>query len=320
LVYSIKIMTKQITNSSSLAKATKDTRPVPGEVNPRVIDYAILLKPRVMSLVLFTGIVGIVMAPGAIDWVTALVAIACIGIGAGASGAINMWYDRDIDGQMERTMDRPIPAGRMEPANALWFGLILSVLSVAVMAILVNVISATLLAGTIIYYVIIYTVWLKRRTPQNIVIGGGSGALPPMIGWAAVTGEVSFDSFILFAIIFMWTPPHFWALALYRSSDYEKAGVPMMPAVSGVAETKKQMLIYTILLWPITIAPAVTGLISVPAGIIIGLLGLWFIRHAYVVLKTEGFDAPRAMFKFSILHLFLIFVILLVDRGVQSIF
>jgi len=178
--------------------------------------------------------------------------------------------------------------------------------------------SAALLAGTIIYYVFIYTVWLKRRTPQNIVIGGGSGALPPVIGWAAVTGDVTFNSFLLFAIIFMWTPPHFWALALFRSGDYEKAGVPMMPIVSGVAETKKLMLIYTVLLLPITIAPVFTGLISILAGVIIGALGLWFIRHAVVVMKTESFDAPRSMFKFSILHLLLIFVIFLADRGVQS--
>jgi protoheme IX farnesyltransferase len=311
-------MAEQTTDVLALKKTTKNLNPVPGEINPRVIDYAILLKPRVMSLVLFTGIVGIIMAPGSIDWVKALTAVACIGIGAGASGAINMWYDRDIDSQMERTMDRPIPAGRMKPAKALWFGIVLSIISVVAMAAWVNAISAALLAGTIIYYVIIYTVWLKRRTPQNIVIGGGSGALPPMIGWAAVTGEITLDSILLFAIIFMWTPPHFWALALYRSGDYEKAGVPMMPAVSGVRETKKQMLVYTILLLPLTITPVFTGLISVPAGGVIGALGLWFIRHAYIVLKSEGFDAPRAMFKFSILHLFLIFVIFLIDRGIQN--
>tara|TARA_B100000315_G_C14593089_1_gene597028 strand:+ start:6841 stop:7791 length:951 start_codon:yes stop_codon:yes gene_type:complete len=313
------IMAEQMTDTSVLDDVAENNGPVPGEVNPRVVDYAILLKPRVMSLVLFTGIVGIVMAPGSIDWLTALIAIACIGVGAGASGAINMWYDRDIDSQMERTMDRPIPAGRMNPGNALWFGVVLSVFAVAAMAVWVNTMSAALLAGTIIYYVFIYTVWLKRRTPQNIVIGGGSGALPPMIGWAAVTGDVTFNSFLLFAIIFMWTPPHFWALALFRSGDYEKAGVPMMPIVSGVSETKKQMLIYTVLLLPITVAPAFTGLISIPAGVIIGALGLWFIRHAVVVMKSEGFEAPRSMFKFSILHLFLIFVILLADRGVQSV-
>ena len=311
-------MTEHMTNTYALDDVAENTGPVPGEVNPRVVDYAILLKPRVMSLVLFTGIAGIVMAPGSIDWLTAVIAVICIGVGAGASGAINMWYDRDIDSQMERTMDRPIPAGRVNPNSALWFGMVLSVLSVAAMAAWVNTMSAALLAGTIIYYVFIYTVWLKRRTPQNIVIGGGSGALPPVIGWAAVTGDVTFNSFLLFAIIFMWTPPHFWALALFRSGDYEKAGVPMMPIVSGVAETKKLMLIYTVLLLPITIAPAFTGLISILAGVIIGALGLWFIRHAVVVMKTESFDAPRSMFKFSILHLFLIFVILLADRGVQS--
>ena len=314
----MEIMTEHMTDTYALDDVAENTGPVPGEVNPRVVDYAILLKPRVMSLVLFTGIAGIVMAPGSIDWLTAVIAVICIGVGAGASGAINMWYDRDIDSQMERTMDRPIPAGRVNPNSALWFGMVLSVLSVAAMAAWVNTMSAALLAGTIIYYVFIYTVWLKRRTPQNIVIGGGSGALPPVIGWAAVTGDVTFNSFLLFAIIFMWTPPHFWALALFRSGDYEKAGVPMMPIVSGVAETKKLMLIYTVLLLPITIAPAFTGLISILAGVIIGALGLWFIRHAVVVMKTESFDAPRSMFKFSILHLLLIFVIFLADRGVQS--
>jgi len=226
-----------------------------------------------------------------------------------------MWYDRDIDSKMERTMGRPIPAGRINPANALWFGIILSILSVVAMAIWVNLISSILLASTITYYIVIYTVWLKRRTPQNIVIGGGSGALPPMIGWAAVTGNITLDPILLFGIIFMWTPPHFWALALCRSGEYEKAGVPMMPAVSGVSETKKLMLIYTILLWPLTIAPAITGLISIPASIIIGILGLWFVRHAWVVLKSESFDAPRAMFKFSIFHLFFIFIIFLIDRS-----
>ena len=251
---------------------------------------------------------------------TYLIDIVCIGVGAGASGAINMWYDRDIDSKMERTMERPIPAGRMHPSNALWFGIILSLLSVIAMATWVNLLSAILLAGTIVYYIIIYTVWLKRRTPQNIVIGGGSGALPPMIGWAVVTGGISLDSILLFAIIFMWTPPHFWALALYRSGDYEKAGVPMMPAVSGVPETKRQMLIYTILLLPITVAPAFTGLISISAGAFVGLLGLWFIRHAYTVLRSDGFDAPRAMFRFSILHLFLIFVIFLIDRTILQFF
>ena len=313
-------MVENYTNTAELSKKAENLDTILVEVNPSIIDYAILLKPRVMSLVLFTGIVGMVMAPGSVSLLTYLIAIVCIGVGAGASGAINMWYDRDIDSKMERTMERPIPAGRMHPSNALWFGIILSLLSVMAMAAWVNFLSAILLAGTIVYYIIIYTVWLKRRTPQNIVIGGGSGALPPMIGWAVVTGGISLDSILLFAIIFMWTPPHFWALALYRSGDYEKAGVPMMPAVSGVPETKRQMLIYTILLLPITVAPAFTGLISIPAGAFVGLLGLWFIRHAYTVLRSDGFDAPRAMFRFSILHLFLIFVIFLIDRTILQLF
>ena len=309
-------MVENYTNTTELPKQSERRHSELIEVNPSVVDYAILLKPRVMSLVLFTGIVGMIMAPGSVSYMTYLIAIACIGIGAGASGAINMWYDRDIDSKMERTMNRPIPAGRMQPTNALWFGIVLSILSVVAMGFWVNIISAILLAGTIVYYVIIYTIWLKRRTPQNIVIGGGSGALPPMIGWAVVTGDISVNSILLFLIIFMWTPPHFWALALYRSEDYEKAGVPMMPIVSGVPETKKQMLIYTILLLPLTVAPAITGLISIPAGAFIGLLGIRFIHHAYVVLKSDGFDAPRAMFRFSILHLFLIFVIFILDRAV----
>ncbi|MEE2998298.1 MAG: heme o synthase [Pseudomonadota bacterium] len=314
-------MIEQYTNPTELAAHKKsDTDAIPVEVNPGFLDYAILLKPRVMSLVLFTAIVGMVMAPGTIPIMNYLIAIICIGVGAGASGAINMWYDRDIDSIMERTKNRPIPAGRLQPINALWFGIVLSISSVGTMAVWVNLISATLLASTIIYYVIIYTVWLKRRTPQNIVIGGGSGALPPVIGWAAVTGDISLDSIFLFTIIFMWTPPHSWALALYRSGDYEKAGVPMMPAVSGVPETKRQMLMYTILLLPITLGPVFTDLISIPAAAVIGLLGIWFIRHAYVVLKTDGFDAPRAMFRFSILHLFLIFVIFIVDRSITYIF
>ena len=311
-------MTKQVLNIVTTHKDTEKLTLPKTEVKSGILDYAILLKPRVMSLVLFTSIVGIVMAPGTIDLFTAVAAIICIGMGAGASGAINMWYERDLDGKMERTRERPIPAGRMNPNNALLFGLILVILSITAMVLFVNAVAAILLIVTIFYYIFIYTVWLKRRTPQNIVIGGGSGALPPMIGWAAVSGNVSLDSFLLFAIIFMWTPPHFWALALYSSGDYEKASIPMMPAVLGIAETKKLMLVYTILLWPLTISLTFTGLITIPSGAIIGLLGLWFIRHAIKVKNSDEHDEPRAMFKYSILHLFLIFVVLLVDRGIQA--
>ena len=284
------------------------------------MDYAVLLKPRVMSLVLFTAMVGLLLAPGSISFVTATIAVVCIAIGAGASGAINMWYDRDIDGMMERTVNRPLPAGRMHPRNALWFGTILSVVSVAAMAQFVNLVSAALLAITIGFYVFIYTVWLKRRTPQNIVIGGASGAFPPIIGWAAVTGTVSWESAVLFAIIFLWTPPHFWALALYRSGDYERAGVPMMPVVAGTLRTKREILAYALILVPVTVAPFFLGMATPTAGALLALLALWFVRHAVVVYNSEGFDAPRAMFRYSILHLFLIFVVLMGDHYLAPLF
>lgn len=288
----------------------------------RLKDYALLLKPRVMSLVVFTGLAGLFLAPGSIDLLTAFYAVLWIAIGAGASGAVNMWYDRDIDIQMTRTMDRPIPAGRMRPDHALWVGLILSIGSVVAMAWTVNAISAALLAVTIVFYVFIYTVWLKRRTPQNIVIGGASGAFPPMIGWTAVTGEISLDAVLLFAIIFMWTPPHFWALALYRSGDYEKAGVPMLPVVSGARETKKQILIYSVLLIPITLAPVFTGMAGPIYGTAAVLLGVGLMRHAILVWwMDDRADDPatkaRPMFFFTIFYLFLIFVFLMIDKAAQ---
>ena len=285
---------------------------------PPILDYAILLKPRVMSLVLFTGFTGMLLAPGEIDVLTATIAVICIALGAGASGAINMWYDRDIDRMMERTMDRPLPAGRLKPRAALFLGTVLSILSIAVMVVYVNITSGLLLAATIAFYIFVYTIWLKRRTPQNIVIGGASGALPPVIGWAAVTGDISFGSIVLFAIIFMWTPPHFWALSLYLSGDYEKAGVPMMPVVSGETETKRQILIYTLLLVPITVIPAFIGIVSHLGGGFIMLLGLLFIWHAFQVRLGRKPEAPRAMFRYSILYLFLIFVILLADHMIVS--
>src|SRR5688572_23632703 len=223
-------------------------------------DYLTLLKPRVMSLVVFTGLVGLYLAPGALHPFLAFVAVLCIAVGAGASGAINMWYDRDIDAVMARTKDRPIPAGRVAPENALTFGVVLAVGSVTLMGVAVNWIASALLALTIGFYVFVYTAWLKRRTPQNIVIGGASGAFPPMIGWAAVTGDVTLAPLVLFALIFMWTPPHFWALALYRCGDYAKAGVPMLPVVAGDRETRRQILIYTILLVPVALAPCFIGL------------------------------------------------------------
>ena len=283
----------------------------------RLVDYALLLKPRVMSLVLFTACVGLLLAPGPRDIVTSLIAVVCIAIGAGASGAINMWYDRDIDSQMERTMNRPLPAGRLAPLNALIFGTVLSLASTAAMAQFVNWPSAALLAVTIGFYVFVYTIWLKRRTPQNIVIGCAAGAFPPMIGWTAVTGTLSWESAVLFLIIFLWTPPHFWSLALYRSGDYERAGIPMMPVVAGARHTKREIVAYTVVLAPVTVAPAFLGMVSAAGGVLLAMLALWFIRHAVRVLRAADHEAARAMFRYSILHLFLIFVVLLADHYLQ---
>ena len=280
----------------------------------RVADYALLLKPRVMSLVGFTGVVGLAMAPGRHDAVTMIAAVVCIALGAGAAGAINMWYDRDIDQIMRRTMNRPLPAGRLGAGEALAFGVALAVASVAAMAWLVNVVAAVLLATTILYYVFIYTVWLKRRTPQNIVIGGVSGALPPVIGWAAVTGDVGLGALVLFAIIFLWTPPHSWALALYRRGDYEAAGVPMMPVIAGERETKRQMLVYTALLLPATLLPVGIGMSGALYGVAAVVLGIGFAGHAWRVWKDEDGSRARPMFFFSIFYLFLIYVALLADR------
>lgn len=281
----------------------------------RIQDYALILKPRVMSLVVFTAFVGLLLAPGTIDPKTALIAVICIAVGAGASGAINMWYDQDIDHIMTRTMKRPIPAGRMNPLEALFFGMALSILSVGFMAWMVNLPAAALLATTILYYVFIYTMWLKRRTPQNIVIGGAAGALPPMIGWTAVTGDIGLGSIALFAIIFFWTPPHTWALALFRRGDYEAAGVPMMPVVVGEKETKRQMLIYTALLIPATLAPVFLQ----TSGLIYGLaalgLGAEFWRRCWRLWKADDLETARPLFFFSIFYLFLIFAALLIDKA-----
>lgn len=282
----------------------------------RLHDYALILKPRVMSLVVFTAFVGLILAPGSIDPKTAFIAVTCIAIGAGASGAINMWYDQDIDHIMTRTMNRPIPAGRMDPIEALLFGMALSLFSVAMMAWLVNGPAAALLAGTILYYVFIYTMWLKRRTPQNIVIGGAAGAFPPMIGWTAVTGDISLASIALFAIIFFWTPPHSWALALFRRGDYEAAGVPMMPVVVGEEETKRQMLIYTTLLVPVTLAPVLLQSSGLLYGIVAAVIGVEFWRRCWVLWKDEGVDKARPLFFFSIFYLFAIFAGLLIDKAV----
>ena len=284
-------------------------------------DYIGLMKPRVMSLVVFTAFVGLMIAPGHLHPVIATTALLCIAVGAGAAGALNMWYDADIDMRMERTAKRPIPVGRVAPGEALAFGLTLASFSVVVLGLLVNVVAGALLAATIGFYVLVYTMWLKRRTPQNIVIGGAAGALPPVIGWAAVTGSVAVEPILLFLIIFFWTPPHFWALSLYRTEDYARAGVPMLPVVVGETETRRQILLYSLLLAPLGTAPwllgfagPVYGLAAVAAGAMMVALALRLRR------ERDGHTASKQMFAFSILYLFLLFAMLLADRVSVALF
>ena len=276
-----------------------------------VADYWALLKPRVMSLVVFTAMVGVIVAPGGLHPVLAFAAILSIAVAAGASGALNMWYEADIDAKMRRTAHRPIPAGRVSRGEALGFGISLGVGAVASMGLFVNVAAAALLAVTILFYVVVYTMWLKRRTPQNIVIGGAAGALPPLVGWAAVTGSVDVGAIILFAIIFFWTPPHFWALALGASNDYARAGVPMMPVVAGEKETRRQIFLYALILAPLGLAPWFVGLGGPVYAVVSALAGTVFVFKAWAVLREHGATSKaRALFGFSILYLFVLFATL----------
>ncbi|MDI7861429.1 heme o synthase [Rhizobiaceae bacterium n13] len=281
-------------------------------------DFFELLKPRVMSLVVFTAFAGLVLAPGPIHPVLGAIAILCIAVGAGASGALNMWYDADIDAVMTRTARRPIPAGRITPSEALAFGLTLSVFSVVILGLVVNWLSAGILAFTIFFYAVIYTMWLKRSTPQNIVIGGAAGAFPPVIGWACVTGGVSFESVILFLIIFLWTPAHFWALALFKMRDYESVGVPMLPNVAGEATTKNQIVVYAVLTALCAVVPALTGAASIGYGAVASLLGGIFVYCSIAVWRMPDGDQKmipaKKMFAFSIFYLFAIFSALMIDR------
>ena len=278
-------------------------------------DFVTLLKPRVMMLVVFTGLAGLVVAPMSIHPVLAAVAVLSIALGAGAAGAINMWYDRDIDAVMERTRLRPLPVGSIDPSDALAFGVIVSGGAIMLMGLAVNWLAAGLLASASFTYVFVYTIWLKRRTPQNIVIGGASGAFPPMIGWAAATGRIDLASVVLFLIIFFWTPPHFWALSLYRAGDYARAGVPMMPVTRGAATTKRQMLAYTLLLLPLAAGPYfldVAGPIYLAGALLLGGL---FVAAAWAVLRDRTDRSARRMFGYSILYLFLLFALLMLDSG-----
>jgi protoheme IX farnesyltransferase len=283
-------------------------------------DFVALMKPRVMSLVVFTAATGMALAPAGQHPALAVIALICIAAGAGASGVLNMWYDADIDARMQRTAARPIPRGHVTPDEALAFGVVLAVGSVAMLGVLVNWTAAALLALTIGFYVFVYTMWLKRRTPQNIVIGGAAGAFPPMIGWAAMTGSVSLEGVVLFLIIFLWTPPHFWALALYRARDYERAGVPMLPVVAGPDETRRQIVVYAALLVPLALVPAFMGFGGALYTLTSIGLGAVFLALALQVYRVrEGREADRAakqLFAFSILYLFGLFAALLAERSV----
>ena len=283
-------------------------------------DYIDLMKPRVMSLVVFTALVGLLVAPGHVHPVIGLTALLCIAVGAGAAGALNMSYDADIDALMARTAGRPIPRGRITAGEAAGFGMTLAAFSVVTLGLLVNLVAAFILGFTILFYVVIYTMWLKRSTPQNIVIGGAAGALPPMIGWAAATGGVAIEPILLFLIIFFWTPPHFWALSLYRTDDYARAGVPMLPVVAGAEETRRQILLYTLILAPLGVTPWLLGYAGPIYGIAAAASGAVMIALAFRVRAERGGRmankhlACKQMFAFSILYLFLLFAMLLVDR------
>ena len=308
--------------AGTMGVETADETSVAG-LGPRALgagveDFFALMKPRVMSLVVFTALVGMMAAPGGLHPVLGFIALLSIAVGAGASGALNMWYDADIDRRMARTAARPIPRGLVTEDEALTFGTVLSIASVLTLGVLVNWVAGALLALTIAFYIFVYTMWLKRRTPQNIVIGGAAGAFPPMVGWAAVTGDVSLESVVLFLIIFVWTPPHFWALALYRCRDYERVGVPMLPVVAGPQETRRQIVIYSLILVPLAVTPwfiGLGGLFYAATSVVLGGIFLWL---AFKVYKTtegrEADDAAKKLFLFSIFYLFALFAVILGEQ------
>ncbi|MEP5937398.1 MAG: heme o synthase [Erythrobacter sp.] len=286
-------------------------------------DFFALTKPRVMTLVIFTGICGLLAAPGSIHPIIGFTTILCIAMGAGGSAALNQWWEADIDGQMKRTASRPLPAQRLRKDDARDFGILLSATSVGLLGLAVGWLAASILALAIVYYAVIYTIWLKPRTPQNIVIGGGAGAFPPMIGWVAVTGDVTTMPVLLFAIIFMWTPPHFWALALFVKMDYARVGIPMMPVVKGERSTRLQILVYTILLLPVAIAPWFIGGTGFIYGVAALALSLAFFALSLPVafrqsVEGDGMKPEKRLFGFSILYLFALFAALVVDRMVAA--
>jgi protoheme IX farnesyltransferase len=282
-------------------------------------DFVALTKPRVMTLVVFTGAAGLFAAPVVLHPVLAFTAILCIALGAGAAGALNQWYEVDLDIRMKRTASRPLPAGRMEPQAALHFGVGLGVFSVLLMGLATNWLAAAILAVSILFYVLVYTVWLKRRTPQNIVIGGAAGAFPPLLGWAAATGDVTLLPVLMFALIFLWTPPHFWALALFVHRDYANAGVPMLPCTNGLAATRQQLFAYSLPMAAVAIAPWPLGQTGAIYGVAATALSLAFIALAWPILRSQVTEpsqmrAEKRLFKYSVLYLFILFGALVVDR------
>ncbi len=303
-----------MSDASAISQATVDDEALGGDV----ADYWSLLKPRVMSLVIFTALVGMVAAPGPFNPALAAIGLLCIAVGAGASGALNMWYDADIDALMARTAARPIPRGHVTANEALTFGTVLSVFSIATLGLLVNWVAGFILAFTIGFYIFVYTMWLKRRTAHNIVIGGAAGAFPPLLGWATMTGTISVESVLLFLIIFLWTPPHFWALALYRARDYERAGIPMLPVVAGPDETRRQILLYSLVYVVTSVAPYFAGLGGISyllASVVSGAIFMALAINVYRVREGREADAvAKRLFLFSILHLFLLFAVLLVEH------
>jgi len=309
-------MPKALTRTAILsADMRKGTRVSGGDVS----DYFALLKPRVMSLVIFTALVGMVVAPSNVHPVIAAASLLMIAIGAGASGCLNMWWDADIDAKMARTRARPIPAGRISGEEALSFGLFLSIGSVLALGLIANWLSAALLAFTIFYYVVVYSMWLKRSTPQNIVIGGAAGALPPVVAQAAATGHVGMQSLVLFLIVFLWTPPHFWALALLKTEDYRRASVPMLPNVAGPQATRRAILGYSLILAPLGLAPVALGFGGLIYAIVAGIGGAGMIAFAVQIFRHGSgpiaTQAPQNMFRFSILYLFSLFSALLAEHG-----
>ncbi len=283
-----------------------------------VSDFFALMKPRVMSLVIFTGFAGMYLAGGDVHPILALISLFAIAAGAGASGAINQWYDRDLDALMSRTRERPIPAGKVKPEEALALGIVVSALSVLLLSLASNFLAGGLLAFTIFFYAVVYTVWLKRSTPQNIVIGGAAGALPPMVGWVSISGSITLEPIILFCLIFVWTPPHFWSLAIVKNEDYQAANIPMLPVTAGSEETRKQILLYSSVLFAVGVLPYGIGMSGIAYGVLSLVMGALFLAFAIRLYRVKSDNAAWNLFRFSVFHLFILFAGLIGDKAIST--